>query len=516
MNVLIVDDEKLIVENIAHMILKNNSEMQVFKANSVKAAGEIIGREKIDIIFSDIRMPGGDGFELLSRIESIDTEPEFIIISGYSDFEYAKKAISAHVTDYLLKPINEKEFENTLSKAVENVIRKSIGRDSGRIALEDRVKHLDAENILNAMFSGGTSQGEHERLIELLGAEKSRYFMLISIHFSKENHLSDERKSEILDELKEMFLKTAEEEHISLFFANSFRSGENNCLCFGEEEPERFCRSLKRMLQEYKSYFLDSLYVSLSDVRTELRRELYTHAKDAYYDRFLTNDRILTYRKRGGINNTADIENRLKIFESYIASADYINIRKALDTLFSAEYLAKSDLSIRSVYFFTVNSVMRSLNAMDIKLSNEFSEKMMSEEAMENADSTDTVTETLSSMIENVLIEKYPASTNSADAVQRIIQYARANLDKDLTVKEMGRRFSFTPNYLSQIFKKETGSNFVSFINDLRVEKAKELLRGSELKVSEIVEMVGYNDSQYFYRIFKKHTGMTPIEYRMK
>lgn len=75
--------------------------------------------------------------------------------------------------------------------------------------------------------------------------------------------------------------------------------------------------------------------------------------------------------------------------------------------------------------------------------------------------------------------------------------------------------FALTPNYLSQMFKKETGENFVAYLNRLRIDKACEYLRTANIKIHEISGLVGYRDSQYFYRVFKKYTGCTPIEYRM-
>jgi two-component system response regulator YesN len=102
------------------------------------------------------------------------------------------------------------------------------------------------------------------------------------------------------------------------------------------------------------------------------------------------------------------------------------------------------------------------------------------------------------------------------DAIERICRYIRDHFKEDLTLSEMAEQTNFSVSHFSTLFKKHTGSSFVSYVNGLKVDEAKQLLRSTAYSVSEITEIVGFSTTPYFSRVFKSTAGLTPLEYRKK
>lgn len=94
------------------------------------------------------------------------------------------------------------------------------------------------------------------------------------------------------------------------------------------------------------------------------------------------------------------------------------------------------------------------------------------------------------------------------------VQYIREHYNENIVINDLAERYGMSPNYFSSVFKKEVQQSTVNYITEIRMEKAKELLETSDLSVVDIAKKSGYEDSQYFFRVFKKHTGMTPLNYR--
>lgn len=186
-----------------------------------------------------------------------------------------------------------------------------------------------------------------------------------------------------------------------------------------------------------------------------------------------------------------------------------------LAQVFSVPYIKKSGLTVRAVYFLVCNMVIMTFHRLHMDIPNVTVDDLLSEQVLSSIERVEELAEYIYGVVFDMMMQQEQFNAGTELTIKKIVNYVNVNFHEDLSIKELSARFGLTPNYLSQIFKNETGESFVSYINRLRIEKACTLLRTSDLKISEIVRQVGYNDSQYFYRVFKKHIGQTPIEYRM-
>lgn len=511
MNVLIVDDEKIIVDGIRLLVERSGYSFEnVFTACSVTQALDIVKEKSIDILFSDIKMPVMNGFEFITSIHKY-CNPEIILISGYAEFEYAHQALNAGVMGYILKPIDEEQFFKILKKAV----NKLVTRAEAEPARTDSQRHV--AQLLHIMFGGGDMSARDREYLEreITAGENARY-VLIMVNISVPDKFDADIQN-VLNEIQPTLERCFEAQPCRGKFWFFRNANPNNllCLCTGAEDTEQLERVCAGFMRDFHPCIPMDIYISMSDVRSRLSQELYRHAQEAYYERFLDRDKHILKYRASNLQMASDIENKLKIIELNVTNADMINLEKSLEEIFSVEYIKNSGLTVRAVYFLVANAVILTFNRIKVEISNTVVEEILSESYLRQIKKS--VSE-LAGRIYNVILDVLLEQNQSAGTqmtIQKIVSYIDANFDKSLSVKQVSEMFGLTPNYLSQIFKKEVGKNFVSYLNRLRIEKACRLLRESNIKIFEIGSMVGYNDSQYFYRVFKKYMNQTPIEYRM-
>lgn len=513
MKALIVDDEKIIVDGIKLLIEKSGYIFEsVYTVYSASQAIDILREEKIDILFSDIKMPAVDGFALIERAAEYGM-PETILITGFAEFEYVQKAINAGVLGYILKPIEEEQFYELLKRAVnkvlsENTTEKKI--DKGDLVSQRREKLLE-----RAICGEGISESDMAHLEQDFGISEPNY-MLITFHLKVDNELGidlDIVIDNVKSAAKEYFSKKAED-NVKFFFFCSDNAKKIQCLCVGVENAERIETICERFCREYSFCVPVNMCISISDVRKKLSRELYTHSQEAYYERCLGNVSSVLKYKASSLQMVSGIENDLKVVDIAICNDDMIGLRAILDRMLSADYITESGLTVRAVYFLIANTVILTFNRLNAEIMTNTVDELLSEKPLKSMESIDELAEYVYNTVFDVLVQQKQYKGTKMTVV-KIINYVDTNFDKDLSVKQLSMQFGLTPNYLSQIFKKATEENFATYLNKLRVGKACELLRNSNIKIYEVCRMVGYKDSQYFYRVFKKYIGQTPIEYRM-
>ena len=521
MNFLIVDDEKNIVEGIRLLAIESGYSFEnIFLAYSGKEALDVLEREEIDVMFSDVKMPVMNGFELIEKARQMNNVPEIVLITGYAEFEYVQKAINSGIVGYILKPIDEKLFWELLKKVVDKVYQKKrmAKAEENYDDLNNEVTTLKTERLLNVVFNGGIlSKEDNLWLDEIISASEDTRYLLLSVHMEFEEKFSV-ASEEVIYEVKQQFKKNLKREmNVRLMcFIYGNISNEFHYLCVSEQEFCRINPAIRQFFAEYQSCVPVEIYVSLSDVRKKITRELFTHSREAYYEHYLKPEcHILQYTSSDNIQKISLIENELKTVEIHICNGDMIDLKKILKRIFSVEYIINSELTVRAVYFLVVNVIIMAIRKLNIEIPSSVVDAVLSETALSTIQNVDELSEYIYDFVFELLVNQKDYFPSTDMVIKRIVYYVNVNFSKDLSVKEIGSQFGLTPNYLSQIFKKETGMSFVNYLNNLRIEKACGLLRNSDIKIAEVANQIGYNDNQYFYRVFKKYTGKTPIEYRL-
>lgn len=453
--VLIADDESSVVQSMIFSMPWEELGMEVVgTASNGSVAMEIAQKENIDIAILDIRMPGINGLELCERLRQMNEHIQLIISSGYAEFAYAEKAIQYGVLGYCLKPLDYTQMTRFLRKAAQNLNknRYSTGRDDLMELLEGR----DGEKI-------------QERLSQL-GLPQKKYFIAVSIGEKRLTELGNHGVSLRLGRrqwgyiLKNPPAGWLEKNRGRL--CNSFGIGYQQEAVTGREIFDTFEECIARAYQ----YFVcpgSNLFGLLDECGS--KQWLNAVQKSIKANNLTNVGQILDEISRDGWR--------------------YFTVRSALrlcNYIFSISITQDKE----DYYIYSVEQLVNTYK--------DFQEMLCQMKAFLQEYTKE--------------VKKDEAFTNVA--FMKLMKYINENYRNEISLTSAAKVLNMNANYVSQLFKKEAGITFVHYITQKRVDDAKDLLVTTQKPLADIALDVGFNDTFYFIKTFKKLVGMTPGQYR--
>ncbi|MDF2964480.1 MAG: response regulator [Paenibacillus sp.] len=523
LSAMIVDDEPLMRIGIEMAVNWTGFGIQeVSTAPNGRIALQMIEQKQPDILLTDVRMPGIDGLELSRIVKERWNRVKVIIISGYDDFTYAKKCISYGVTDYILKPIDGNSLSQTMEKIVTEITEEhhKLQEQAFLSHKLDQTVGIARQKVLKDILFGETAGLELQRYSKLLDLEDALQggaaIALVKIHSFKEKStvfrdggLLHFAVQNILEELLRIH-NIGELMDIRLgSFCLLLRPGDTETL-------DRFVNLAQKALSEYIRVQTAWGISSVNEGGAAGIRRSYEEASRAMKLRWLYPERRMFQ---------SDKIPDLKLFPSL--SAD------TLKTLFQALSVSniqpvqeQLDLAYRQLsdgnkyapdsieaYFLEMAGILESVQKDRGCPKNEVFEQV--KEALYFCDTLEDVLERMNEIFHHACLSLQSHLRKPyTKVIREDIDYLNANFRYDISLADAANHVFLNRSYLSYLFVQETGSNFSEFLTELRIEKAKELFRDTTLKNYEVADKVGYRDFRHFGQIFKKHTGMTPSEYR--
>lgn len=534
MKVFLVEDEYIVREGIKNNIdWEKNGYDFCGEASDGELAFPMISEKRPDIVITDIRMPFMDGIELSRMIKEEYPEIKIIILSGHEEFEYAKAAIQIGVEEYLLKPINGDELLQVVNRVAqkikeENESRETLQEGEGDENFEYAKRQLLSSLIDdNASLSDAMEQGKKIHLN--LMAQCYNIMMLKLQRKNKEQGFSQR----ILELYKTMEDTLKEQDGQSIMFD---RAPEGKVILFmgsGEEEIRRnmdvFAGQFREILPEYE----DVTYFGSVGVPVMRLRELgesYEAASHGFSYRFLTEpnqivdnhtvfDQTRNEKKFSGSIGSVDIQNldKQKI-ESFLKGGEMDEIH-----FFVEEYMKNTGDAGKNSMIFRQYIVMDMFFAASHFLTQitdgreQLGEPFESPEQMQKivSDLEATVVYIMELFTKVMQVRDAQTTEHNSDVVENAKKYISENYhDEELTLNTVAHEVNVSPNHLSAMFSQKTGQTFVKYLTDVRMHRAKELLKCTSKRSNEICEEVGYRDPHYFSHLFKKNVGCSPIQYR--
>ncbi len=532
--VFLVEDEIILREGI-----KNNIhwEEEGFAIVGDESDGELayplIVREQPDILITDIKMPFMDGLELSKLLKKEMPQLKIIIISGYSDFGYAQQAIDIGITEYLLKPVTS----NKLLAAVKNAAA-VIEKERKDKQILEQYQHLVYQNqgekrkdFFNALVSGKMSLSQIIEQEEELGINMvASVFCVLLFQFKVQEDMY-EYSNEIVQCEAAMQEALRNYPDIKVFERGMdgwafILLGEN------EDQIEALTRELCNLLiriSEGKVQYFGGIGRVVHRVRD--LQQSYLDANRAFSLRYFEReDQFLSHRDARNIKD--QVGKWINVSELNLEKLDRILLEEFLKrgTLqdvdeFVDRYFEGFDASAMSSTLFRQYIVMDGYSAIMRFLKN----LKYSKEKIENSlKSMNDINEQLTSLedcrrfYKTILKEAIDLRNRSSQKrysglIEKAKEYIHLKYAmSDLTLDKVASKVNISPNYFSSLFNQETGRTFIEYLTDIRMDKAKEYLRCSSKKITEIGFLVGYLDSHYFSYIFKKTQNCTPSEYRMQ
>lgn len=479
--VLIVEDEKLIRQGIKTMIQRSGVPVEVImECNNGEMALEVIREQKIDVMFTDIRMPKMDGIELVQKMQECEHVPLTVAISGYDDFSYAVEMLRNGVREYILKPIEREKIVDILTKLNEEI-------ESNQEKVKTFQK-LGYQQMKNLMLLTNTTDDE----MQILEKQYEKEF------YEEEYVLCCQNAKGRKDIANENYIYLKEIEDTDIFVV-----------------PQSALPLL--LLNE-----LNGAYIGISAKHQGLRelRSAYLEALNMRKKAFCRNMPVVYYGEEERIP-----EKLVQEAEKLTNDAAKLQRVQLLGTD-RREELEK----VWHQFFFEVKNG-RILPGQYEECMKDFFEEVRKTYRNAIGEDTDQMEACQSFFLDEcidiyeeklmrwilLLHEKINSQLDvnrNRQKIQQAVEYIEANYAKDLNMAVVSNYISMNYSLFSYSFKQYTGSNFVNYLKDIRMNEAKKLLTESDMRIIEISQEIGYDNEKHFMKIFKASCGVSPSEYR--
>ncbi|WP_164821312.1 response regulator [Paenibacillus koleovorans] len=523
---LIVDDESSVCERLAGLLPWSEYGVEpAGEAHNGEQAWEIVRRGDIDIVLTDIRMPVLDGLSLAARVRGALPHVKLIVMSAYNDFAYAQEAIRHGVKGYLLKPVIREELEDL----IRGMLRELQQEES--IARKGPAEKTDTETQLIRLLEQGSVQPGDERLpFGADGAE--RYVRIVVCAFDSLP------EGEPLQAVRNWILTVARQQAAFrsvplLIYGNRLILFAHNAQPISKTDMLGPLRSLQEQLRLHEDGTVGRLGGMVFGVGNLHRGHVgiaasYNEAVYALSARFFYGTDKILFRQDMAVSGSS---------APYSAGeGKEEKVKRAADALVEAIVDRRLAEMSRHVFGFfdaleetypqRVADIrlqcMEAIFALDRKLKErELGGKFPNKtEAMETIQATGTLSELkawFKRKMEAVAARRETVTSleGTNDYVQAASQFVLMHYKTKIMVEDVAGRLHLNPKYFSSLFKRETGENFVDYVNRIRIEKASERILRTDAKIKDISVDVGFSNFSYFNKTFKRVMGVTPLVYRI-
>lgn len=509
-----VDDEPLIVQGLSAIMDWSRFNFEVAgTARDGAEALEQLRDEPVDLLITDIMMPKMNGLELIQKIKELHPHTRFIILSGYEEFDYVKRGIKLGIQNYILKPINLEELESTIELIVQDWQRE----ERSRYCQEEDWKVLRS-NVLQRWVNGTIEAPELEQRAELLGFSlKGKTFHVHVVRvWDPANRGLGILETSCLPELLGGFLSEC-----CGAFKNSivFTDRDDDLVVFlphtgGDRWREAEREALYSCLEQLHSrtglrFWCEPGAADAKGNMTEVP-DSYIHAKRQLETRLITNGKLVYCGRADEVKAIPPpCRGGLDELNKRVIEGDPEKIGKHIVSVLGAD----SDLDTVSRQGYLNLAVQLMLAVKEIANNTDYSDVFT---PLQRIYTLEELQQHVLLVVSRTLDRKQEERPRYSTHVSYLLDQVEHHYAEELSLKTLSQRLQLHPNYIGQLFLQEVGATFSDYLNQYRIEKAARLLLHTDQKTSDIAIHVGYMDSSYFYRQFKKYTGISPTNMRAR
>ena len=541
LKIFLAEDEVIVRETIKRMIPWEELGFElVGEAADGEMALPLLIRQKPDLLITDIKMPFMDGLTLAKLAKKELPELKIVILSGYDDFNYAKQAISIGVEDYLLKPITKNALIERLSEIRSRYEHEKTQKEYyEKFQREMQVYEKNSNrDFFEALVCGSMDMMEVYKKAEKLGVDivAEAYNILIFTMNSEEDFSGQkegysEWEAESLEMLEDFF---SDNTSAMLFRCNIFSYG---VLIKGQKETidenTRSCiDEIKKILDRKEQKRQWFVAVGESVERLSQLQKSYHSASRAFSQRYLYVENILYYDEmemmehRSGQADTND--------NAYLKKVDVNALNPAILQKFLSNGIQEETENFVKDYFYAIGQepmeslVFRNYVILNVRFSvitflkglgcdtegmePENTEEILAESG-KNIESAIAYAEKMVSQA--ITIRDQNSGNKNRSILKTAVDFIESHyMEEEISLNTVANVANVSANHFSALFSQNMGQTFIEYLTSLRMNKAKELLRCTGMRSSEIAGEIGYKDAHYFSYLFKKTQGMTPSDYR--
>lgn len=522
-DVMIIDDEIDVREHLVSIIDWNNLPLRlVAQASDCDTARELYLLHQPKIIITDINLSMGSGLDLAEEFMKLDPTMQCIVVTGYSDFYYAQRALRIGAVEFLLKPL----FPNAVNESLEKAINRFKAIRAQEASAESMQRLLDenAHSVRNAYLgrlfrfgeegAGSTEEKFRELHIDCPGP----YYTVALLTLARSSHLEQYESACLLMEkqMRNMLLEAGLKFH--MFFDSYFR-----LTCLVSSADQHLDNHLEEIISKLKSYlhFLDDyrLFAGISCVvqGAAQLKDAFSQAKTSFnYQNVLSEDTVVHYKNVNAYEPIqVDSRHAARELRHLFLQKSWKSLELGLTEHMQTLSQQENGLSqIRSFALELIASFSSECSRQNISLEAALSAPNMLQ--IMSSSSWEEITAATLSLISGMMeMQTSQHTTNNHHLIEMAKVYMDEHLqDSNLCLDTVSEAIGLSKSYFCDLFHKTESVSFSNYLKNLRIEKSKELLRNTNLKVFEVADAVGFSNVKYFCFVFKKAVGKTPSEYQ--
>lgn len=523
--ILIVDDEPIAVQSVEFMITKNFNNIKIVgTARSGKDAIEKAFEFHPDVIIMDINMPGINGIEAMKQIRTNNTNVKFIVVSAFDYFDYAVESVALGVEEYLLKPVKEVKFIETVEKVIRHIEQE---RNTIRTVLEQKERFEMVTPILENGFINSLC------IFDENGEDLQNYCNLFNFQVTSGYVMAIEFGQKVEGEIKNRIGAGIHSQKMYEEYRSIIKS---TCQCIvgpimlnriivyvidvyerDEYEEKSEAIRLAQSIANRVSKIYPDVYIGIGHFYKNL-----TDAKKSYHEALQSLQLLSMSEDECQILHVDDILEKMQkseldyenMFEKEVLAGvtggNITTTLLAFDNIFTK--MCEDDrLDFKAVKNRCVNLIVGLARRHENALGN-YGDILTGILEANNKNELHKVCKQYigeaARLITSVRQKKISSTIEKADA------YMEKHFSEDISLEDIAKEVNLSSYYFSRFYKNETGINFSDKLSNIRIDKAKNYLLKTELSIKEVSYMVGYTDPNYFSKLFKKVTGCTASEYK--
>lgn len=525
---MIVDDEALARYALKMLISKNFSNLEIVgEAENGNEAIEMSKATIPHIILMDVKMPGINGIDAAQEILKNQPDTKILILTAYDNFNYVQDALNIGARGYLLKPIKKDEIVRKINEVIKD-IKESKEKTVQSEHVDNKIKVVKPfieKELVSAFATGCVDIEEIRSYLNFLQEDiKAGYFMLINFGTNYSLHINDairnrihkekvyEVTSKFLNLLKKCLIGNSIGNLIVIFFPTDSVQPDHLVTSEAIVIAKEIKRKIKVIAKLEVSIGIGNRYFEIEDFRRSFNEANY--AMNSAVEKI----EVIHYSQIELNLSPETIQYPVKLEEELLEQLRVGNIaesRELVKSIVEKVLNQNAELIIIKDYLSQL-VIMVKRTVAHIKGGNRKFENSGALVELNNLYELDEIKlwsiNTINSVIDRV--EEFKAKKERS-ALNRIHEFINLNFHKDLTLEMVAAEVGLSRQYVSKTFKEEYGMNFIDYVTLKRLEVAKELLKSGYRNIKEISLKAGYIDPNYFCRIFKKITGVTPKEFRV-
>jgi len=530
MKVFVVDDEAIVRVGLKSLInWEEHGYVLVGEASDGNKALEAIRTRKPDIVITDIKMPVMDGIELIRTLTKMENPPKIVVLSSYSDFPLVKEAMRLGASDYLLKlEITPELLLNVLDELrAEHVKHSHPNEQLYQTSIRKNI-HVLKQKFFKDLLNFHMDEEELRQSVALYEINLSLNMVVcvaIRITQTYGRTVAEDKDMELLS----FSVVNIVEEILNVLFSGH---------CF-VTKPFEFSAVISASNEEHLGSFTELLSTVVEMLKTYLNvdavigsgrwhqgieglKQSYREARQALDIGVATSQKPIVFWEDIASSRAVSSMYTIMPYKDLLTECLQFCQTENLEQLFAK---IRDEIRKRSLPLENQIDICLELHFMlsdfftkhELEINEVLGEAYRTPQQIAKFASLRQVLDWLAQVRDQLkAFTSLLIHNGGSRAVVKAKKFIAENYMKNVTLKDVAKEVHLTPFYLSHLFVQHAGKSFTEYLTHVRIRKSQELLRQTDLKIYEIGELVGYQNSTYFNKIFKKVTGMTPIEFRNK